>query len=258
MTDLQRTEAIVIDTLDYGESDRIVTLYTMVYGKIKGMAKGARRSRRRFQNTLENFSHVMAEVKGRREGLYWLNYCVLLDGFEGIRQELDRFTYGNLLLEMVNALTGEGYPVPGLFQLLLSYNRELSRSSRAGVLTLIYAFRLLSILGYGPYLWRCVRCGKITESSLFHLKEGGLVCEDCREGAVMVSPGLLRSIRAGLTFPVKALARIAISEVQRDEGFRLLEGFVGYHLERRLKTFRFIEKMGGEKDAGKDLSGNHP
>ncbi len=257
MTKPQRTEAIVIDSFDYGESDRIVTLYTRIYGKIKGMAKGARRSRKRFQNTLESFSHVMVEVKGRGKGLYWLNYSVLLEGFEGIMEEVERFTYGNLLLEMVHTLTGEGYPVPGLFHLLLSYTRELSRTHRAGALTLLYAFRLLSILGYGPHLSRCVRCGRPSEP-LFHLREGGLVCRDCGEGAVRVSPGLVRSIKVGLAFPLRAIPRITVSGDQMEEGFGLLEGFIEYHLQRRLKTFRFIEQMGGRRDAGKDLSGNHP
>ena len=45
---LYKTRAVVLNSFDYGESDRIVAFYTEDFGKIKGMAKGARRSRKRF------------------------------------------------------------------------------------------------------------------------------------------------------------------------------------------------------------------
>ena len=51
-----KTWAIDIKTLDYGESDRIVTFYTSDFGKVKGIAKGAKRSKRRFSNALEVFT----------------------------------------------------------------------------------------------------------------------------------------------------------------------------------------------------------
>ena len=38
----------MIQSLDFGESDKIVTFFTLEVGKLKGIAKGARRSRKRF------------------------------------------------------------------------------------------------------------------------------------------------------------------------------------------------------------------
>jgi recombinational DNA repair protein (RecF pathway) len=38
---VHKTSAIVIHSLDYGESDRIVSFYSMDFGKVKGIAKGA-------------------------------------------------------------------------------------------------------------------------------------------------------------------------------------------------------------------------
>src|SRR4030042_422128 len=49
------TNAIVIRSLNYGESDKIITFFTREFGKLKGIAKGARRSRKRFQKALGLF-----------------------------------------------------------------------------------------------------------------------------------------------------------------------------------------------------------
>ena len=42
------TEAIILNSFDYNESDRILAFYTKEFGKLRGIAKGARRSKRRF------------------------------------------------------------------------------------------------------------------------------------------------------------------------------------------------------------------
>ena len=55
---LYQTPAIVLRSTPYGESDQIVTLYTLDFGKMKGIAKGAKRSRKRFANTLGICSYI--------------------------------------------------------------------------------------------------------------------------------------------------------------------------------------------------------
>ena len=41
------TDAIVLTRFDYGEADRIMTLFTPAYGKLKAIAKGVRRTKSR-------------------------------------------------------------------------------------------------------------------------------------------------------------------------------------------------------------------
>jgi DNA repair protein RecO (recombination protein O) len=55
---LFETNAIVTRSLNYGESDKIITFFSKDFGRIRGIAKGARRSRKRFQNALGLFSHI--------------------------------------------------------------------------------------------------------------------------------------------------------------------------------------------------------
>ena len=48
------TQAIVLHAIDYAESDRIVSLYSQDFGKLRGIAKGAKKSLRRFGSSLED------------------------------------------------------------------------------------------------------------------------------------------------------------------------------------------------------------
>ena len=47
----EKLQAFVLSSLDYGDSDRIVSLFTLEHGRIKAFARGARKSRKRFGGT---------------------------------------------------------------------------------------------------------------------------------------------------------------------------------------------------------------
>jgi DNA repair protein RecO (recombination protein O) len=52
------SQAIIMRTKEFGETDLLVTLLTPDKGRLKGIAKGARKSRKRFVNCLDVFSLV--------------------------------------------------------------------------------------------------------------------------------------------------------------------------------------------------------
>ncbi|MFN2162508.1 MAG: DNA repair protein RecO, partial [Candidatus Promineifilaceae bacterium] len=50
-----RTEAIVLKRSDFGEADRLLTLYSKEFGKIRAIAKGARKPQSRKTGHVELF-----------------------------------------------------------------------------------------------------------------------------------------------------------------------------------------------------------
>ena len=51
-----QADAIVLRRLDYGETDRIVTLLTREYGKLGAIAKGARKGKSKVGAALDLFA----------------------------------------------------------------------------------------------------------------------------------------------------------------------------------------------------------
>src|SRR4030043_2259128 len=116
------THAIVIRSLNYGESDKIITFFTKEFGKLKGIAKGARRSRKRFQNALGLFSHlrlIFFDKEGL--GLVRAESCDILHSFPKIKEDLKKILYGNYYLELVNEMAGEREANREAFELLLFF-----------------------------------------------------------------------------------------------------------------------------------------
>ena len=80
------SEAIILNSFDYGESDRILAFYTKEFGKLRGIAKGARRSKRRFVGNICPPSYVNLLFTAETENSRWSKRRALFTGFPSLRE----------------------------------------------------------------------------------------------------------------------------------------------------------------------------
>ena len=62
-----RVEAVVLRHVDYGEADRMLTLYTRQLGKTRALAKGARKIASRKAGHIEPFTYVKLQLAQGRD-----------------------------------------------------------------------------------------------------------------------------------------------------------------------------------------------
>ncbi len=243
-----KTNAIVIRSLNYGESDKIVTFFTQDFGKLKGIAKGARRSRRRFQNALGLFSHlrlIFFDKEGM--GLVRAEGCDILHSFPKIREDLKKIIYGNYYLELVNEMAGEREGNPEAFDLLLSSLSNLEGLNLQEEQLRIFEIRMLSLFGYRPNMRSCNLCKKDWEDLkeppvlFFSLERGALLCETCsrmRSHLVPISLGTARLIEKISEVESSKIERLRFTPQALSESRTLLPKFISYQLGKELKSLK--------------------
>src|ERR671934_2709485 len=82
-----RAEAIVLKGMDLGEADRIVTLYTRYFGKLRAIAKGARRPTSRLAGHVEPLAHATFQLAKGRE-LDVITQAETRETYRGLRETL--------------------------------------------------------------------------------------------------------------------------------------------------------------------------
>jgi DNA repair protein RecO (recombination protein O) len=246
-----KTSAIVIKTLDYGESDRILTFYTSDFGKIKGIAKGARRSRRRFSNALELFTlNRLIFFDKRESGLVRIEGCDIVNSFPAIREDVRKVAYGCYLVELVDEMTPEREAHPDLFNMLGAFLSILSEGEAEAQILRVFEIRLLSLLGYQPELHSCLRCkGRIEHGGTphFSVKKGGLLCEGCSRGdsdLIPVSLGTAKILQAAMEMDLSKIHRLKFSRQALSESEGVLSTFVKHYINKDLKSKKFLESLG--------------
>ena len=247
---LFKTDAIVIRSLHYGESDKIVTFFTEDFGRIKGIAKGARRSKKRFQNALGLFSHlrlIFFEREGM--GLMRVEGCDILHPFPKIREDLKKIFYGNYYLELINEMAGEREVNLEAFDLLLSFLLTLDATEAQEGQLRMFEIRMLSLFGYRPNLKRCGSCKRdwedLKESPFvsFSPEKGTLVCGGCSKGLnhlIPLSLGTARLIEKISQMELEKIHRFRFTSQALSESRELLPRFITYQLGKELKSLKAL------------------
>ncbi|HEY0839497.1 MAG TPA: DNA repair protein RecO, partial [Vulgatibacter sp.] len=110
-----RAEAIVLGVVDYGDSDRVVTLLTRERGRLPAFAAGARKSKRRFAGALDPFTRLAVRLSEGKGELYFLASCEVLSAHAGLRADLGRIGHAGYAAELCRELCREREPHPEIY-----------------------------------------------------------------------------------------------------------------------------------------------
>lgn len=245
---LYTTQAVVLNSIDYGESDLIVSFYTLDYGKLSGIAKGAKRSKKRFVNCLDPFSYVkLIFAQRQNDSLARIDQCELLDSFSGIRRNLNTIAVGSYFLELLSEMVREGQKNQKAFELILNFLKYLNIGKDAETFARFFEIKLLSILGYMPHLDKCVVCKNApAENAKIHFSsaKGGIICQSCikpYEPKMPICYGTARTLASAAGSSLEGLNRLSLSSHIKKECACIMDNFITYQLGKELKSKGFIK-----------------
>lgn len=243
--------AIVLRTVDTGESDRVVTLLSRERGKVAAFARGARASKRRFGGALEPFTLLAAEVRERPGAeLLGLDGVSVLAPFAGIRGDLARIACAAYAAELARELVRDHEPHDELFELLAAYLALLDAAPARPAGLRAFELGALRAAGLAPRLDACARCGgDLAPGRPVRLDpgHGGILCAGCASLASPAAPSLGAESAAALARLAEGGLAAAEAEPLRPPAGReardALAAFVEHHLGRRLAARRFLDEV---------------
>lgn len=142
-------EGIVLARRNFGEADRILSIYTKNHGRVSTIAKGIRRPISRKRGHLEVFSYIRFQITdGKSIGI--LTEVETLNNFEIVRKDLKKVSLAYFFTEVIGKITHEHERNDGIFELILNYLEKLRFETRLRSLRLNFIHELLTITGFWP------------------------------------------------------------------------------------------------------------
>jgi DNA repair protein RecO (recombination protein O) len=243
-------EAIVLGTIDYRESDRILTLFTLEHGKIRGIARGAKKSVRRFGGALEPFALLRTEIV-LKEGLSLVQQADILNVFPKIRNDLEKIGLAGYACELTDLMLPEGMANPRLFRLLASYLEHLDSFPPSSSDRRFFEMNFLNVLGYCPSIDRCAMCNLELEKAawvLYPMAASGLLCIRCGKGGVPLSMETVYLLRRSLK--TGRFGAISFSPKLLEEAGKFLDHAIASHLQHPPKSLSFIRETAEQPHHG--------
>ncbi len=174
-------DGVVAREVKVGDYDKILTVISPKYGKIKVSGKGVRSIKNKNSAGTGLLSYSSFELKEGRE-IHSIVSCDLKENFYALRNDLYRLSMGCYFGELASFVARENEPCEALVKLLLNTLFFLQKEeSSQDALKAIFELRLLVEEGLSPSADSCVFCGSAENLRWFDTTEGCAVCDACRE-----------------------------------------------------------------------------
>jgi len=260
-----QTQGIILKQTKLGEFDKIVTIYTPEFGKLRAVAKGACRPKSKLGGNVEPLTHsLMLLAKGRNLDI--VTQSQTINGFLALKSDLWRMACGLYILELIDSFTVEGGENRPLFDLLLDILNQLSEPNSNETVLRYFELHLLHYLGYRPQLHRCVSCDSPLKPvvNFFSPSKGGLLCPHCNSEenrryeqieAISVKPSLplsveaLKVLRLWQSRDYATARRVRVKPELSGELERALCEYIRYILQRELKSLTWLKELKRENVA---------
>lgn len=242
-----RVDAVVLRHNDYGEADRLLTLYTREQGKLRAIAKGVRKIQSRKAGHLEPFTRV-ALMLARGHDLWIVTQAETTNAFQPLRDDLGRMSQAAYVVELLERFIYEEGQNWQLYDLLVATLNRLAIGDSSFVPVRWYEMRLLDLLGFRPLLFECAACGKkiLPEDQYFSAELGGILCPAdgaLNSAARPVSMEALKYLRHFQRSTYEQASAADPAPNVRVEIETLVNHYLTYLLERQLNTPEFIKQI---------------
>jgi len=246
---VQTTKAIVIKSQSLGEVDKIISFYTLNFGKVRAVARGIKRPKSRYGGSLEllNYGDLVFFFRPHKD-LQIINSFDILDSFNILKDDLTKTAYAFYIVELMDAMGVEGKVNDIAFQLTLRALSTMESITHPELLIHAYELQLMSLMGFRPQLQKCVGCSNDVTCKIFRFSSplGGMLCSKCfykDASALPISRGTCELMKRMQILDLSLVQRISASDTVKRELKKALSAFISFQLERQFKSLDFIDNI---------------
>ena len=250
------TEAVILTSMRYGDTSKIVTAYTRQYGRLSVIAKGAAAAKSKFGAALEPLCHCQLVLyKKDSRDLHLLSQADSICSFRGIQEHPGKLMLGFAVVEFVHAAVHGEEAHEQLFTLLGDALTRLERAERnpPGVL-IRFLLDFSEAMGFAIDLEHCLRCradlheeAAVQGRVMFSLPEGAFTCSSCAE--TWIGAGVGAAAFKGMQWLAAAdsegLGLLSMPSHSAHEIIRTLHQYIATHIQgmRKIHSLALLDQL---------------
>jgi len=238
-----QTAAVVLGSKNWGEADKMMTLFTYDRGLVEAAAFGCRRPRSPLAAGMQMFSSIEVQLsEGKRVDT--VRQCTLKKHYKKLSEDLEVMAYGSFVAEFLREFLPPGQPEPQMFARLL-YILDSFEVRNPRVTALMAVIQLLEFTGMQLHFEHCLHCGVPVDGEAYlSFNAGGVLCADCREPGAEPLPGSLRRFILELRdYDWENPPELRITGAQLMQAENLFLQYLQNLLGKPLKSLAFIQQL---------------
>ena len=233
----EKTSGIVLGGVNFGENDRILSIFTLEQGVISAKIKGVKKAGAKLKFAAEPFcfAEFITVKKGK---MRTVTGASLLESFYSIREDVVRYFAGGAILEYCKKFLQEGIVSTQLFYSTIQALKEIAYGDNPRLSLCNFLINSLSLSGYALKLDGCFKClCELDGRVFFDYDFGGFYCEECKTLTA-------KEINCQTYLSLNAIANgEMVSEDECVKPLRLLDYYITQKVEENIKSLKELNKL---------------
>lgn len=175
---------LIIKSINYGDYDKIITIYASDNQLYSVLCKGVRRIKSKRLTAIMLLNLVECEIKKASNSIFTLQDIKVLDHHNYIKEDYEVYLHFNYFCEVIAKYVLNAKESIAMYEYLLEMVKKVQTGFDIQGLRYLFDFRIYFELGITPYLDACCIC-QSKYVSAFSVSDGGFVCDGCKTHTAM-------------------------------------------------------------------------
>ncbi len=256
---LFEVSGLVLRSVDIGESDRLITVFTKEMGTVTALVKGVRSLKNKNMYSTQQFcySSMVLFQKGDK---YWVKESSLIESFFGLRYSIEALSLAGYIVEVLSDITTTEVESELLRLSLNSLYAIAEKKYPLDKIKAAFEIRATSIIGFMPDVLACRDCENERGDFFFDIMDGNIQCYSCHEKMIkeradeieddahrrivtILSEGAKIALGYCIHSPIERIFAFNIGDEDMVLFCRAAEEYILNQLERTFKSLEFYKEV---------------
>ena len=239
---LVEVEGFILSETPYGETSKIINVFTKEYGVIGIMCKGAKSLKSKVRVATLKYTYANFNIYYKENKLSLLNSADIINSLKNIRSDITLISFITYLSELTHQVLRQSNS-KDLYDDFITVILKIESGLDPLVLTNILEIKYLNELGVLFNLDECIDCGNKTNIVTISSDKGGYICKDCLTNEEIVSTKVIQMLRMYYYVNIKSITDLKID----DETKKTIDFFLNNYYERYtglyLNSKKFLDSL---------------
>lgn len=239
---LCEVEGFILSETSYGETSKIVNVWTKKYGVIGIMCKGAKSLKSKNRVSTMRFSYAKFNIYLKQGKLSTLVSADVINPLKKIRSDITLIGYLSYLTELTEQVIKQNNDSL-LFDDFINSILKIEDGLDPLVITNILEIKYLEKLGVLFNLDECVVCGSKNNIVTINADKGGFICFNCLSNEVIVDKKVIKMLRMYYYVNIKSITNIKVEDNIKNTINKFLDMYYDRYTGLYLNSKNFLKNV---------------
>ena len=239
---LREVEGFILTETPYGETSKIINVFTKDYGIIGIMCKGAKSLKSKNRVSTMRLNYAKFNIYYKKDKLSQLVSADILNPLKKIKSDIVLISYLNYLAELTNQVIKQSNNL-AIYDEFIAAILKIEEGLDPLVITNILEIKYLAELGVLFSLDECVMCGSKTSIATIDADKGGFICLNCLTNEVIVDKKVIKMLRMYYYVNIKSISNIKVEDYIKDVINKFLDMYYERYTGLYLNSKNFLKNL---------------